>query len=389
MRASYVIKGGRVVDPSRGIDEVTDVCIKNNRIVEAGADVECDPWHVIDATGCIVTPGLIDYHAHFFHGGSATTVYPDTLASTGMTAAVDAGTPGPATYESFYATSVCNSALRLKGYLTPWAGGQLDAGVNEDFNPAKFNRDRIARVVDRYRDNILGLKIRLSHGLVPADCAADYLRGTVELAEDLDRELGTSLRVCVHTTDCPITAGELAGQLRAGDVFTHCYQGKGNGIVLEDGTIDPGVLEARERGVLFCSANGKSNYALKTCKAALAQGFLPDIISTDATVDKTHIAPYCKNIAVLLSKYLTLGLSLSEVIAAATAAPAAAMDMAGQIGTLAPGSYADVAILKYTDEVEVHHRDCFDVELVGHDLLVPQMTFANGDPVFSYTAFAV
>ena len=262
MKVSYAIKNGRIVDPSRGIDAVGDVYIKNNRIVAPDGDIECDRDHTIDASGCIVTPGLIDYHAHFFHGGSDTTIYPDTMASMGVTAAVDAGTAGSSTYESFYNTTVANSALRLKGYLTPWAGGQLGSGINENFDPSKFNRERIERVVDKYRDNIIGLKMRLSKGLVPDECAHDYMRGMIDLAEDLDRSLGTKLRVCVHTTNCPITAGELCDMLRPGDVFTHCYQGKGNGIVLEDGSLDPGVVAARERGVIFCSANGKSNYAL-------------------------------------------------------------------------------------------------------------------------------
>ena len=50
-------------------------------------------------------------------------------------------------------------------------------------------------MIDKYRDNILGLKIRLSKGVVPDDKALDYLKRVIELADELDERLGTSLPV--------------------------------------------------------------------------------------------------------------------------------------------------------------------------------------------------
>lgn len=383
--ADFLIKNGRVVDPSRGIDRVMDVAVRGSHIVETGGEgAACT--HVIDASGCIVAPGLIDFHTHIFYEGSGTGLRPDFMAAQGTTAAVDAGTAGTVNYEAFYKTVVVHSALRLKGFVTVYSGGQLDTRLCEDFDPALYNLDRLERVIDRYRDNILGLKIRISRGIVPNERGLDYLKYVVELAEELNRKLGTDLRVCVHATNPPCTAGELAGCLRPGDIFCHCYHGNGNGIVREDGSIDPGVLAARARGVLFDAANGRSNFDVGTARRAMAAGFLPDIISTDLTVDKFNIPPYVKNLPTLLSKYLSFGMSLEQVLRAVTEVPARAMGLAGKIGTLAPGAWADLVILRLKEQ-RVVHRDWKGEELAGDVLFVPQLTMCGGEILFSQTDF--
>ncbi|MBW7571911.1 amidohydrolase family protein [Caproiciproducens faecalis] len=385
MKASYIIRNGRVMDPRTGLDRIQDLVICNNRIVDPqGEAVSCD--HIIDATGCIVSPGLIDFHTHVFYEGSAIAIRPDFMIPQGTTSAVDAGTSGTANFESFYKTVVVPSTVRLKSFLTVYSGGQLDPKLCEDFNPALFNLERMERIVDKYRDNILGLKIRFSRGVVPDDKGMDYLKATVELADLLNARLGTALRVCVHTTNSPVSAGDLASCLRPGDIFCHCFQGSGNNLVLENGEIDSGVLQARKRGVLFDAANGKGNFGIETAKRALAKNFLPDIISSDLTNDKFNMPPYDKNLPTVLSKYLTLGLDLMTVLRTVTEVPAEIMGMAGQIGTLQPGAYADVVVLKEKN-IPVLHKDWKNDTLQGNVLLVPQMTLCAGEIQFCQTDF--
>lgn len=387
MKADFLLKGGRVIDPSRNMDCIGDVAIRNNRIVDTETE-SMEYSHVIDVSGCIVSPGLVDYHTHVFYDGSGEAIRPDFMAAQGTTAAVDAGTAGTANFEAYYRTTVASSIIRLKSYLTVYSGGQIDPKLCEDFNPELFNVDRMIRLVDKYRDNILGLKIRLSHGVVPDDRAMDYLQAVLKLADQINGELGTRLRVCVHTTNSPIPAGTLAECLRPGDIFCHCYQGGINGIVLPDGEIDPGVRKARERGVIFDAANGKGNFGLDAARGALKKEFYPDIISSDLTIDKFNIPPHAKNFPVVLSKYLTLGMDLMSVLRAATSNPAREMGMEGQIGTLRPGACADVVVMKLKN-VTVHHRDWIDRELIGHELLVPQMTICAGEIQYCATDFWV
>lgn len=373
------------MDPYTAVDGIRDVVIQNMKIVDPqGENVECD--HVIDASGCIVAPGLIDFHTHIFYEGSGSCLRPDLMIAQGTTAAVDAGSAGTVTYEAFYKTVVAQSAIRIKSFLTTYSGGQLDFKLCEDFNPELINLPRMERVIDKYRDNILGLKIRLSKGVVPDDKGLEYLKRIVELAGELDRKLGTSLRVCVHTTNAPITAGELADCLRPGDIFCHCYQGMGNTIVLEDGGISPQILEARKRGVIFDAANGRGNFGVETAKRALAAGFLPDIISSDLTIDKLNIPPYAKNLLSVMAKYITMGMDLMDVLRAVTATPAKIMGMEGKIGTLKPGADADIVILKQKQKTFVQ-KDFKDEELVSNTLFVPQMTMCAGEINFCQTDF--
>lgn len=91
----------------------------------------------------------------------------------------------------------------------------------------------------------------------------------------------------------------------------------------------------------------------------------------------------------MLSKFISLGMSLNDVIRCATCMPATAMGMSDKLGTLAPGAYACVAIFKYRTDATVHHQDITGYKFVGHELLIPQMTFLDGIPVWSSTEFDV
>ncbi len=228
---------------------------------------------------------------------------------------------------------------------------------------------------------ILGLKLRLSRGIVPDERAEEILRACVELADWLEKRTGKPLRLCVHATDCPLPAGELAAMLRPGDIFCHCFQGKGHPILTEDGGIDPGVLEARERGVLFDAANGRGNFSLRVAKAALAAGFLPDIISSDLTVFTYQNSPHVRSLPHVMSKYLSLGLSLPEALRRCTEIPARLLGMEGEIGTLRPGSRADIAVFRLTEQAWEQEDHCGE-KIRCEQLLVPQMTFLGGKPVF-------
>lgn len=370
MSVDTILRGGRVIDPAAGIDEIRDIHIRGGRIVEPDGS----PVREIDASGCIVTPGLIDYHAHVFQPGSALSIPPDELLRQGTTTVVDAGSAGCDNYGDFDRNVMKSSGIRILSFLNVSSCGLADT---ENYDPVVTDVEGIALMIVKHHDQIQGLKIRLSKGIVPAEHAAAWLHACVALADTLQARLDKNLRVCVHTTDSPIPAAEIAGLLRPGDIFCHCYQGVGNTILTEKGEIDPGILEARARGVLFDAANGKSNFCLETAKKALAAGFLPDLISSDLTTFSYPEPSHVGSLPHVLSKYLELGLGLQEVLRLCTAAPARLLGLEGEIGTLRPGARADIALFRLENRVW-EQRDWRGAAIECHQLLVPQLTIKDG-----------
>ena len=386
MKADFVIRGGRVIDPAAGVDEVKNIYISGARIFEPGPDDETSGAQVIDASGMIVCPGLIDFHAHLFYSGSDISIHPDLLPAQGTTAAVDAGSAGCANYEAFSGGVCAQSLIRMKNFMNLYPGGQTSAAVLEDYRPELCRTDALARVIDRHRDEILGLKIRFSRGIIPENAGTDPLKFCVETAEKLEQMLGKHLRVCVHMTDSPVDSGEAADCLRPGDIFCHCYQGAGNPIVRPDGAIAEGVLRARARGVLFDAANGRANFCFETAKNALAAGFLPDIISSDLTVFTFLKPPHVGSLPAVLSKYLALGMQLPEVLRCCTAVPAEIMGLEGEAGTLAPGAAADIAVFSLEDRKWTQADSRGDTLECGKRL-VPQMTMRAGKVLYCREEF--
>lgn len=378
MKLDFVIKNGHVVDPTQDIDQIMDIAVRDNRVVALPTDYECD--REIDATGCYVFPGLIDFHCHIYGNGSNCGVHADYLLATGVTSAVDAGTAGSSNFDSFYGGTVLPSKVRIKSYICMYGSGQIDYNIIEKFDRSEYRIQDIKKMVDRYRDNILGLKIRMSKGVASGIDAMDATR---ELADEL------GIGICVHTSNPIAPLKEVADRLKKGDIYCHCYHGWGDETILnEKGEVKDFIWAARERGVLMDSANGRMNFSIDVCRKALEQGFYPDIIASDWTDDKYNLSNTGKSLTFILAKYLELGMSLKEVIRRVTESPAKVMGMEGEIGTLRPGAYADIAVFKIIDKKAIH-RDCNNQAFETHKLLVPQLVMVDGEPAFCQADFGL
>jgi predicted amidohydrolase len=378
MKNNILIAGGHVIDPARGINMVGDVFISGDRIVEIGADLP-QPDLVVNAKGCLVLPGLIDFHTHVYFGGTDNSIPCDvSMLPNGVTTVVDAGTAGTANYENFYKSVIANSMVRIKSFLCVSPTGQVTMKYDENYSPQYYDEEKLELLFKKYPNDLLGLKLRQSKEVV-GELGLKPLEGALRIAEQL------SCRIAVHTTDSPGCTNELVQMFRPGDIFSHAYHGKGSTIIGDDNCVLLAVKAARNRGVIFDAANGKNHFAFKTAEAALEDGFAPDIISTDLSVTTMFKQPVL-GLPWLMSKYLALGLDLYDVVAACTSTPARLMGMEDEIGILAPGACADVAILKL-----VEHRcefwDCFSERRIGQKLLLPQATIRAGNVVFRQMNF--
>ena len=374
MEKCMLIKNGRIVDPARGINQAGDIFVENGKVVEHIHLDRLKDGSIIDAGGCLVVPGLIDLHAHLFFRGTDAGIPADAaLLPSGVTTAVDGGSAGSANYELFQSSVVATSMVRIKSFLNVSPGGLATARHEEPINPKSFDRDKIAWLFRQYPDHLIGLKLRQSRGVV-GELGLDPLKAAIEISENL------FCPVAVHTTDPPSATEDLVELLRPGDIFVHAYHGVGNTILGANRHVLPAVRKARERGVLFDAANGRNHFSFDTAFAALADGFEPDIISTDLTT-LTWNKPPVYSLPFVISKYLNMGMALPAALAACTAVPARLLGMTGIIGTLAPGAEADIAILRL-EERETEFLDARGQKHLGNQLLIPQATVKAGRIVY-------
>lgn len=367
MRANYIIQHGRVIDPAAQTDICMDIAVLGDRIISA-QDVDSAERY-IDATGCWVLPGLIDFHTHLFYGASTFGTRPDLLLPTGVTTAVDMGSCGRITFLSFLHSIVQSSLLPIQCFLNVSPLGQLGKGIYEPLERSLIHREEIFDLVQKYPDIILGIKVRMSKSIV-GELGVAPLQSALEVAEQC------RLPVCVHVTDAPISMGDLADMLRPGDIFSHVFHGVGN-TILEHDTISPSLYRARQRGVLFDLGNGNMNFSFQVAQAAAAQNFWPDTISSDCTPATLFRSPAMKDLPFVMSKLICLGMPVTDVIRAVTATPAKLIHKEGVIGTLAPGSLANVAIFA-PKEGPVTFYDSAGTTMAGDFQLLHRLTLLRG-----------
>lgn len=389
MVLDILIKNGRVYDTSANMDEVKSIGVKGNKIVDITKlnESELKAERVIDANGCYVFPGLIDFHAHVFYNGAPICVEPNSaFLPNGVTSVVDAGSAGWGNYRSFYNSIITPSVVRIKSYLNVVNVGLATLGGGptgylENIDPKNFNRDKIIQTFEEYKHNLIGLKLRFSKDLLEdRNLYMEPLIETIKIAEEI------GCPICVHTTDPVIDAGELAEYFRPGDIYAHIYHGVGNIALDKDGKVLDKIKDARERGVIFDSSNGVAHFDFDVAYKAIEDGFLPDVISTDCTCKNCYNPSKVVNLPFIMSKYLNMGLSMKDIMKAVTTTPAKIMGLEGEIGTLAPGAAADVSIFKIIDK-ETIFEDTVGKTMVGKQLFKNQLTVRNGVVVFRQIDF--
>lgn len=373
-KVDYVIRNGRVIDPFRGIDKTMDIAVKNGEIVSAD---NADGTEV-DAGGCLVVPGLIDFHCHVGAYVTDLGIPPETsYLPTGVTTVVDAGSTGTANYEAFRRLTLC-SRLRIKAFLNVCPAGLVTIRYHENLDPAVFDRDRMLRFMKKYSDQLLGFKIRSSSELV-GEKGLEPFMAMMELAEQ------AGCPVAVHTTNPPAETEEIARRLRPGDVYAHVFQGKGH-TVIRDGKVIEELRGHQKRGVIFDAANGVNHFGLKVARACLDQGFLPDIISTDLSVKSVYAPGKVFSLPFIMSKYIALGMEIPEIIRRVTTNPARALGEEKELGSLMEGTCADIAILRVVDK-PVDFMDFAGDSVHGEKLFRTEMTIREGQTAFRQIEF--
>ncbi len=374
-----ILKNCRIFDGEDYLPRLCDIGIKDGIIDKISEEISGDAANILDMEGLLVTPGLIDGHAHIAPLSDLGVPAGTAFLSQGITSALDAGSAGTANFEALR-PYMANAGIDVKYLINVASTGVSGLREHpESVDPRHFAPQKIKRLAEKYPDEILGLKIRMGRETA-LDMGVEPLAKTCELASSL------SLFTMVHTTNANVSAGALADCLGDGDVYTHVYQGRANTIFgdgekyieEEHNEILPSIIKARERGVLFDLGDACVHCALSVAKKAIEKGFLPDFISSDLT-EAAMFRTTAFSLIYVISKMVSLGMSERDVFRRATSSPADKYGFSG--GRIKEGAVADIAAF-HRRNINYPVIDSVGGKITAGTLYVPQLTVKNGIVVY-------
>ena len=373
MTYDLILRGGRVIDPSQRIDGVMDVAFSGGKVAKVGPKLEGDAkTDVRDVSGRIVTPGLIDLHTHVYWGGTSLGIDAEEFCRTsGVTTSVDTGSAGPGNFAGFRKHVIEPSQVRILAYLHVSHAGIFGFSnrvmVGESADLRLMNPIDAVEVANANRDVIVGIKVRV--GL-----HASGTSGAVPLRIALEVADAVGMPLMAHIDHPPPSYEEVIEMLRPGDILTHAFRPFPNSPATHQGTVKKEVLDARKRGVRFDIGHGKGSFAFKTARAMLANGFLPDTISSD--VHQLCINGPAFDQVTTMSKFLCMGMELPDVIAASTVNSAMALKRP-ELGSLKPGSVGDATVLS-VKEGRFDYVDVVGEHMTGDKRILSEGVVING-----------
>ena len=366
-----LISGGTVVDPAQGLNHRRDVAISGGHVRAVAERIDpAQAKQVLDASGLLVTPGLVDVHVHVYDGVSHYGVDADTyVLPSGVTTAIDAGSAGHAdTFEGLRRYVIEVSETRLKACLNISTTGMVSPVVGELEDIRLIDPKKAIEVCERHRDVIVGVKARISENLA-GNNALPALHRAREAAD------AVGLPIMIHPNAPVCTLDDILHEMKAGDLLTHCYHGLDEGILDDDGRVRASVRDAVNRGVHLDVGHGQGSFSWSVAESALAQDLVPSTISSDLHAYNFDGPVF--DLATTLSKFLHLGLDLSDALHRCTVTPAEILGMQGQIGTLAVGAHADAALFR--EEIGAHtFEDAHGQTRTGERRLVPVKVVKGG-----------
>ena len=376
---TLVIKNGHVIDPRNNINGILDVAVNDGKIASIAKNIDArGAKQVIDAKGLYVVPGLIDLHTHLFAGPKESAVLPDgfTLRS-GVTTAVDAGSPGWRNFAEYKKTVIDKSKTRVLTFLNIVGGGMMGGAMEQ--NLADMDARATADAAKKNKDFVVGVKVAHFSGRNWAP---------VDRAVSAGTEADIPVMIDFGSANPTLSIEELFfNHLRPGDIFTHCFTelpGRESIVDSKAGKLKPFMANAKKRGIFFDVGYGGISFAYSQAIPALKSGFYPDAISTD--LHKTSMNGSMKDMLSVMSKFLALGMDLNAVIKASASNPALIIKRE-DLGNLSVGSGADIALLNLR-EGNFGMFDYTGYKMMANKKLECEMTVKDGKIVYDLNGLA-
>ena len=368
-----LLKGGKVVDPSTGLQGVHDVAVQDGNIARIATGIsQEDATRVMDVSGKIVTPGLIDVHTHVMDGFTPHGIHPDLAGVySGVTTLVDAGTSGCATFRGFpqYIIPSCHTEIIPFMHICQTGLATIPDIVAE----SSIDLEGTLRVADQYKGLVRGIKARM------VSPALDIFGMEMpKLAKRAAKESGIKLMVHIGDTEKkydPNVIRELLPIMEEGDILTHYFTANPGGVLDANGKLVPEAKEAVDRGVWLDTAHGQMNFSFDVGRRIIDQGLLPHCISTDLTVRGRLRTVH--SMAEMMTRFLGLGFTLEQVVTMCTANPARAIGEEKRLGSLAAGRQADISVFQINEGDWVVY-DVLGASLKVENAVVPSLTVKRG-----------
>ncbi|MFY0613535.1 MAG: amidohydrolase family protein [Hyphomicrobiaceae bacterium] len=373
MSKKKLFAGGQVFNGETRTFEARDILVGNGHIEQLAPSIALGPGiDLIDISGRLASPGLIDFHMHAFRYGHFLSVDVDDVApGSGTTTFIDAGSSGSLHFLAFREYVVKPANANILAFLNISAIGQTTDGVaglgfHDNDDERLLHIPSAHETIEKNRDIIVGIKVRAYTGL-PNLRAMQRARELADLV---------NLPIMVHTAPAPPTFEDVVSFLRPGDIITHPYHGGTTNILNDAGDIRPEYLAARERGIEVDLGLDRFHGLLPIMQACVAQGYLPDYISTDLTTTNRHTVVF--DMPTTMSKLMACGMSLEEVFARSTIDPARKLGHEARIGILREGAPADIAIFQRQDgDFTFHDYDGNTIH--ANQRLVAEQTYRHGE----------
>ena len=381
-----LIKNGHVVDAKNNLDKMMDIAIKSGKIAKVDAEIPSNSAvTVIDAGGLYVSPGLIDIHSHNFYGtepdaylsNSFTALPPDGFSfRVGVTTIVDAGGAGWRNFKLFKDQVIDRSKTRVLSFLNIVGSGMKGGAIEQ--NLADMDSKLTAMVAKQYPEDIVGVKLAHYSGF-------DWT--PTEQAVEAGKLAGIPVMIDFGGSDPELSLKTLfMEKLRPGDIFTHAYAHV-NGrtpLVNETGKVADFAWDAQKRGIIFDVGHGGGSFLFEQVVPAMKQDFKPNTISTDLHTGSMNAG--MKDIVNIMSKFVSLGMPISEVITGTTWNSAKAIKRE-DLGHLSIGAVADVTILSLR-EGDFGFIDSKGKRMKGDKKLECELTIREGKVVYDLNGLA-
>ncbi|KPA06147.1 amidohydrolase/deacetylase family metallohydrolase [Pantoea agglomerans] len=357
-----IIRGARLSD-----EQVVDIALQDGRIAAIGK-VQGNAQHERDLAGrYYLSAGWIDSHVHCY---PKSPIYHDEAdaigVAHGVTTVVDAGSTGAEHIDDFYRLT---RAAQTQVYALINIARTGIVTQNELADMTQIDGEAVQQAVARLPDFIVGLKARISSSVVGKNGVQPLIK-----AKAIQQETG-GLPLMVHIGNNPPNLDQIADLLTTGDIITHCFNGKPNRILTPQGELKAAVKQAIARGVKLDVGHGSASFSFEVARAAIAQGILPDTISSDIYC-RNRLAGPVHNLAHVMSKFFSVGMTLPQVIDCVTVNAAAGLRLQRK-GQLKVGYDADLTVFSVKEETRPF-IDSEGEQVAGEKHLVPLAAVVAG-----------